>query len=186
MSRLLKLVEGEPAARVLDRLIESARCCEIGREALQHPCVLALQRLRLEELPVVELDAVAQPEPGQEVAAVEICSLGVAHLGDTASKLAPRRATRRVGRARSRSAPPRGNPLRAPCRAPRACGEAPRVRAPRHARARREQPGNRGSCALPSPPGRPEGRRPSGYRPSADRRRSRSGAARGARSSAGP
>ena len=87
MGGLLKLIESEPAARVLDRLVVPASTGEIARRDALAPGVFPFQGFRLEELPVVEPDAVAQPEAGEEVTAIEAGSLGVARIGDTASKL---------------------------------------------------------------------------------------------------
>lgn len=64
-------VQGDPAARRLDRCRVVARRGLHPRKALQHPCKVAPVRLRLRELPGVPFVAVSQREARHEVPAVE-------------------------------------------------------------------------------------------------------------------
>ena len=72
MRRLVERVEREPALRGVDRL--AVHPC--GRlpdgEPLQDPAEASAVHLRLGRLPVIPVGAVAQREPGEEVATVQV------------------------------------------------------------------------------------------------------------------
>ena len=71
VGRLVQRVEGQPAAGGVDRVVPVV-LADLGRgQPLQRPRELAPQPFGLEVLPVVEAGAVAQAEPGQEVAPVQ-------------------------------------------------------------------------------------------------------------------
>jgi hypothetical protein len=73
---LVQRVQDQPAAGGVDRPVPVV-LADLGRgQALQRPGELAPQPLGLEVLPVVEAGAVAQAEPGQEVAPVQRGRLG--------------------------------------------------------------------------------------------------------------
>ena len=80
-------VEGQPSSGVGDGRLPLAERPATAGEPLQRTSQLPAQALGLEELPVVEGDAVAQPETGHEVVTVQLFGLGQqgqafrAHLG---------------------------------------------------------------------------------------------------------
>ena len=71
MRRLVQNVEREPLARGVDRLLEAALDGQRVGEAVERRRALAAHGLRLAALPVVELDAVAQREPGHQLVAMK-------------------------------------------------------------------------------------------------------------------
>ena len=76
VGRLVQRVEGQPAAGGVDRVVPAV-LADLGRgQPLQGPRELAAQPFGLEVLPVVEAGAVAEAEPGQEVAPVQPGRLG--------------------------------------------------------------------------------------------------------------
>ncbi len=76
VGRLVQRVQGQPAAGGVDRVVPAA-LADLGRgQPLQRPRELPPQPFGLEVLPVVEAGAVAQAEPGQEVAPVQPGRLG--------------------------------------------------------------------------------------------------------------
>ena len=71
MRGLMKSVEGEAASCSRDRLWVLAPDYEHIDETVEHGCDLPAQLIAGQPLPVVELDGVAKPEPGEEWTAVE-------------------------------------------------------------------------------------------------------------------
>ena len=87
MGRLVQRVEREPAAGVLDRAhVAPARAEPLGEPIEDRP-ELARERPRLERLPVVERSAVAEPEAGEEDAAVQ--RRGLLELGEVSRRREP-------------------------------------------------------------------------------------------------
>ena len=76
MGRLVQGVHGQPAPGVGYRRLPLAQRSATTREPLQRTSQLLAQALGLEELPVVEGDAVAQAETGHEIVAVQRNGLG--------------------------------------------------------------------------------------------------------------
>ena len=74
--RLVQRVELEPAARVLERLTHVTARSEPPGEAVEHRAELAHDPPRLQRLPVVEGDAVAKTEAGEQLPAIEPSCLG--------------------------------------------------------------------------------------------------------------
>ena len=68
---LVQRVEGEPPARVLDRAQRVAAGSAAVGEPVEDASELPCERCGTERLPVVEDGAVAQPEAGEERAAVQ-------------------------------------------------------------------------------------------------------------------
>ena len=71
MGRLVQGVHGQPAPGVGYRRLPLAERPATPRKPLQRTSQLLTQALRLEELPVVEGDAVAQAETGHEIVPVQ-------------------------------------------------------------------------------------------------------------------
>ena len=183
----------------------SSQCvlADLGRgQALQGPRELAPQPFGLEVLPVVEAGAVAQAEPGQEVAPVERGRRGqrgdtgragvlgrvavVAAAGQQPLELGHVQPRSWSGRTRRSSGRRPATPARPPCSGSTGCAAAPPGRARCRSRATAARPRRRGRAALGAWPGRRAGRWPCGCRPRSAPRPAPPAAARAARSAAPP
>ena len=85
--RLVERIEREPAAGVLDRARMAPARAEALGEPVEDGAELARERPRLERLPVVERSAVAEPEAGEEGAALQ--RRGLLELGEVVAAREP-------------------------------------------------------------------------------------------------
>src|SRR5258706_14727725 len=99
--RLVQRVERQPTARISDRRLELALSTVAAHKPLQRAGQVAAQPLGLEELPLVEVRAVAQAEAGHKVVVVQRRRLGQrvqAARADLGGRVVVRAASRQSAR----------------------------------------------------------------------------------------
>ena len=105
--RLVEGVELQPATRVLERVGDLPLLGQPVGEPVEYGAQLTRQPSRLERLPVVEGDAVAQPEAGEQLPAIELRRLGERRRFSVSASSRKRATSKRTPAGSSETVSPR-------------------------------------------------------------------------------